>query len=219
MPQIFPRSSNVISKMTILGVVIVLAVVIGVLVWYTHSTTFTKVGVAVPQPITFPHNLHVSTLGMNCRYCHVGVDQSAFADLPSTQTCMSCHSQIDVKVPAIQQIAASYASGTSIHWNRVNSLPDFVYFNHQIHVDKGVGCETCHGRMDQKTTAVRAKYFYMSTCVDCHKDPAQYLRPQANIYDMGYKPSEDQATLGPKLMKQYNILPPSQLTNCSICHR
>lgn len=219
MPQIFPRSSNVISKLTILGIVIIVAAITGVLVWYTHSTTFTKVGVAVPQPITFPHNLHVGTLGMNCRYCHVGVDQSAFADLPSTLTCMTCHSQIDVKVAALQPLRDSYTNGTPIQWNRVNSLPDYVYFNHEIHVDKGVGCETCHGRMDLKTTAVRAKYFYMSTCVDCHKDPAPYLRPQANIYDMGYKPSEDQAILGPQLMKQYNIMPASQLTNCSICHR
>jgi hypothetical protein len=219
MPQLFPPRSNKISKLSILAGVALLVVVTGGLVWYTHSTVYTKVGVAIPQPVPFPHSYHVGVLGLNCRYCHTGVDQSSFADVPPAETCMSCHSQIALNVASLQPVRDSYANGTPIQWNRVNSLPDYVYFNHQIHVDKGVGCETCHGRMDKETTAVRAKYFYMATCTDCHKNPAPSLRPQANIYDMGYTPSESQATLGPKLMKEYNIMSPNQLTNCSICHR
>lgn len=219
MPQLFPPRSNQISRLSILGVVALAAVVTGALVWYSHSSIVTKVGVNIPQPVPFPHSLHIGVLGLNCRYCHVGVDQSSFADLPPSETCMSCHSQIATDKADLQPVRDSYAKGTPIQWNRVNSLPDYVYFNHQIHINKGVGCETCHGRMDQEITAVRAKYFYMDTCTECHKNPGKYLRPQANIYDMGYTPAEDQATLGPKLVKEYNIMSPVQLTNCSICHR
>lgn len=219
MPQLFPARSNFIAKISILAAVLFIALVTGGLVWYTHSTVFSKVGVAIPQPVPFPHSLHISVLGLNCRYCHVGVDQSSFADLPSAETCMTCHSQIAKTAASLQPVRDSYANGTSIQWNRVNSLLDYVYFNHQIHVDKGVGCETCHGRMDQEITAVRAKYFYMDTCTECHKNPEKYLRPQANIYDMGYVPAEDQALIGSRLAKEYNIMSPVQLTNCSICHR
>ena len=219
MPQLFPPRSNSISRLSILGVLILLVAGTGAGIWYTHSSKFTKVGVRIPQPIPFPHNLHITTLGLNCRYCHDSVDQSSFADLPPAETCMSCHSQIAANDPVLQPLRDSYNKGTPIQWNRVNSLPDYVYFNHQIHVTKGIGCETCHGRMDKETTAVRAKYFYMDTCTECHRDPSKYLRPLANIYDMGYTPSEDQAILGAQLMKEYNILPASQLINCSICHR
>ncbi len=219
MPQIFPPRSNILSKISILVILILLVAVTAVLVWYFHSTTFTQVGVRIPQPVTFPHVIHITGVNMNCRYCHAGVDQSSFADLPPAETCMSCHTQISKTAADLKPIRDSYANGTPIQWNRVNNLPDYVYFDHQIHIAKGVGCETCHGRMDKETTAVRAKYFYMTTCTECHKNPEKYLRPQANVYDMGYVPSEDQATLGPKLVKEYNIMSPNQLNNCSICHR
>jgi hypothetical protein len=219
MPQLFPPRSNTFARFSILAVLILGAAVTGGLVWYTHSPTFTKVGVAVPQPVPFPHNLHLTALGLNCRYCHTGVDQSSFADLPPAETCMSCHSQVAKENANLQPVRDSYTRGAPLAWNRVNNLPDYVYFDHQIHIAKGVGCETCHGRMDKVTTAVRAKYFYMNTCTECHNNPAKYLRPQANIYDMGYTPSEDQATLGPRLVKDYNLLSSTQLTNCSICHR
>lgn len=219
MSQIFPPRSNIISRISILAIPILLAAVAGGLVWYAHSPAFTKVGVPISQPVPFPHSVHVTAVGLNCRYCHDGVDQTSFADLPSAQTCWTCHSQIQPNAAALKPVRDSYTNGTPIQWNRVNSLPDYVYFNHQIHIAKGVGCETCHGRMDKVSTAVRAKYFYMTTCTECHWDPGKYLRPQANIYTMGYTPSENQATLGPKLVKEYNLLSPVQLVNCSICHR
>jgi hypothetical protein len=219
MPQLFPPRSNKIAKFSILAIVILLAAIAGGVELYLHSSAFTQVGVAIPQPVPFSHNLHISALGLNCRYCHVGVDQTSFADIPNAETCMSCHSVIAATAADLQPIRDSYNNNTPIVWNRVNSLPDYVYFNHQIHIAKGVGCETCHGRMDKETTAVRAIYFTMAACTECHRDPAQYLRPQANIYDMGYVPSQDQATLGQKLMEQYNIMSPTQLTNCSNCHR
>ena len=219
MPQLFPPSSNRFARISIIVTALVIVMLVGGLVAYTHSAKFTKVGQAISQPVPFPHKFHITQLGLNCRYCHASVDQSSFADLPPAETCMSCHSQIALEVDSLQPIRDSYRKGVPVMWNRVNDLPDYVYFDHQIHVTKGVGCETCHGRMDQVNTAVRYKYFYMTTCTECHKYPEKYLRPQENIYDMGYEPAQDQTTLGMELVQQNKLLPSSQLTNCSICHR
>ena len=219
MTPIFSRRSNFIAKASILGGAILLAAIIGLLVWWLHSPTFTRVGVPVAQPVPYSHQLHVAALGLNCRYCHDSVDKSAFADLPSTETCMTCHSQIATNVASLAPVRDSWLTGLPIQWNRVNQLPDYVYFNHEIHIAKGVGCETCHGRVDTMTTDVKANTFNMGFCLDCHRDPAKYLRPLDQIYTMGYQPSEDQLTLGAQLVQEYDIMSPSQLTNCSICHR
>jgi len=132
---------------------------------------------------------------------------------------MSCHSQIALDSPLLIPVRDSWKTGKPIQWNRVNQLPDHVYFDHHIHVNKGVGCETCHGRVDQMVTAVKANTFYMAWCLKCHSDPAKFVRPLDQVYTMGYTPAENQDTLGPQLVNQYNIMPPGQLTNCSICHR
>lgn len=219
MPPIFPPRSNMFARASILGVLVLTAVVTGLLVLWTHSSAFNKVGVTIPQPVPFPHSLHVTVVGLNCRYCHDSVDKSSFADLPPTQTCMSCHSQVKTESPLLAPVRESWSSGKPIEWNRVNDLPDYVFFNHQIHVKKGVGCETCHGRMDTVATAVKAETFYMAWCLDCHREPEKYLRPVDKVYDMGYKPAEDQKTLGKRLVAEYGVMPPSQLMNCSICHR
>jgi hypothetical protein len=216
---IFSRRTNLYARASILGGILLLGVIVGLLVWWVHSSTFTKVGVAVPQPVPYSHKLHVVAVGLNCRYCHDSVDKSAFANLPSTETCMTCHSQIAATASDLAPVRASWTTGNPIQWNRVNQLPDFVYFDHQIHIAKGVGCESCHGRVDTMTTDVKAQTFYMSFCVDCHRDPAKYLRPADQIYTMGYKPAGDQLTIGKQLMQEYNIMAPNQLTNCSICHR
>jgi len=219
MPPIFPPRSNLFARVSILVLLILLLVVGGSVIWWLHSSTFTNVGVPVAQPVPFPHSFHVGVLKLNCRYCHVGVDQSSFADMPPTETCMSCHSQVATTNPILAPIRDSWKNNTPIQWNRVNRLPDYVYFNHEAHINKGVGCETCHGRVDQMTTDVKDNTFYMSWCLNCHRNPAQTVRPLANVYDMGYQPAGDQQTLGAKLVKEYNIMPPQQLTNCSICHR
>ena len=219
MTPIFSRRTNFLAKASILGGVILLAAVTGFLVWWLHSPTFTHVGVAVAQPVPYSHQLHVAALGLNCRYCHDSVDKSAFADLPSTETCMTCHSQIATNVASLAPVRDSWTTGLPIQWNRVNQLPDFVYFNHEIHIAKGVGCETCHGRVDTMTTDVKVNNFTMGFCLDCHRDPAKYLRPLDQVYTMGYKPSGDQLTLGAQLVQEYDIMSPTQLTNCSICHR
>lgn len=219
MHPIFPPRSNLFARLSILIALILLAAITGFLVWWVHSSAFTKVGVTIQQPVPFPHNFHVAGLGLNCRYCHDAVDKSSFADLPPTETCMSCHSQIATDRPVLAPVRESWQTGKPIQWNRVNSLPDFVYFDHHIHVQKGIGCETCHGRVDQMTTNVKENTLFMTWCLNCHRNPAKYIRPVDKVFEMGYKPAENQATLGPKLVKEYNILPPSQLINCSICHR
>jgi hypothetical protein len=219
MPPIFPPRSNTFARLSILIVLAVLTILVALLVWFLHSSTFNKVGLNVPQPVPFPHNLHVASLGLNCRYCHDSVDKSSFADLPPTETCMSCHSQIALDRPSLEPIRQSWKTGVPVQWNRVNELPGYVYFDHHIHVSKGVGCESCHGRVDQMTTNVKANTFYMAWCLDCHRNPAKFVRPKDKVYQMGYTPAEDQATLGPKLVKEYSIMGPGQLMNCSICHR
>ncbi len=219
MPPIFPRRSNLIAKASILVGLLLVVVVIGVWYWWVHSSAFTRVGVSVPQPVNFPHNVHVGALGLDCRYCHSFVDKADFADLPPTETCMTCHSQIATNSPALQAVRQSWQTGQPIAWNRVNRLPGFVYFSHQIHVNKGIGCEFCHGRVDQMTTDVKEQTFYMGFCLDCHKNPAKNLRPLDQVYKMGYQPPTDQRTLGNQLMQEYRILPVSQLINCDICHR
>lgn len=220
MPPIFPPRSNTFARASIVVVLVLIAALTAAAVWYVHSSTFNKVGVEVQQPIPFPHNFHVGVLGLNCRYCHDAVDKSSFADLPPTETCMSCHSQIALQDPLLQPVRDSYATGKPIQWVRVNRVPDYVYFDHHIHISKGVGCETCHGRMDLVKTAVKANTFYMAWCLQCHRDPANFIRPVANVYDMGYKPAGgNQRAVGEQLVKQYNIMPSSQLLNCSICHR
>lgn len=219
MPPIFPPRSNLIARLSIPVLLILVAVIGGILIWYTHSSAFNHVGVKIDQPVPFPHNLHVSGLGLNCRYCHDAVDKSSFADLPPTETCMTCHSQVATTSPNLQPVRDSWKTGKPIQWNRVNQLPDYVYFDHHIHINKGIGCESCHGRVDQMTTNVKANTFYMTFCIHCHKNPAEYIRPVDQVYTMGYKPSQDQATLGPQLVQEYNILPTRQLLNCSICHR
>jgi hypothetical protein len=219
MAPIFPPRSNTLARLSILAVLILIAAISAFFVWWVHSSTFNKVGVAVPQPVPYPHSVHVSALGLNCRYCHDSVDKSAFADLPPTETCMTCHSQIATTNADLAPVRDSWQTGVPIQWNRVNKLPDYVYFDHHIHVTKGVGCESCHGRVDQMTTDVKANTFYMAWCLECHRNPEKYIRPVANVYDMGYQPKEDQLTLGRQLVKEYNILPPEQLLNCSTCHR
>jgi hypothetical protein len=219
MQPVFPPRSNLIARLSLLVIPLVLAIVIGALVWYTHSPAFNKVGVEVPQPVDFSHSWHIGVVQLDCRYCHSSVDNSSFAGIPPTQTCMSCHSMVKLDSPKLQPVRDSWETGQPIVWNRVNNTPDYVYFDHQIHVKKGVGCETCHGRMDQVNAAVKAETLYMAWCIDCHREPEKFLRPLDKVYTMNYTPSEDQATLGARLVDEYNILPVFQLMNCSTCHR
>lgn len=219
MSQIFHPASNTFARATIFGAVFVLAGIIAVGWFLVRSSYATGVGVPVNQPVPFSHQHHVGGLGIDCRYCHSTVETSSFAGIPPTYTCMSCHSQIWSDSPTLKPVRDSLANDTPIQWNPVNQLPDYVYFNHSIHVDKGVGCVTCHGRVDQMPLTEKAQSLQMQWCLDCHREPERYIRPRENVFDMDWQPAEDQLTLGRRLMQEYQILPPAQLTSCSTCHR
>jgi len=218
MPQLFTHHSNWIARASILGG---LGLVTGVLVLLgaiNRSEYTTDVGQARAQPVPFSHARHVAMNGIDCRYCHTSVEESGFAGIPPTETCMSCHSQVLVDAPMLEPVRESYRTGKPIQWARVHDVPDFVYFNHSIHIAKGVGCESCHGRVDKMPMTWKVASMQMEWCLDCHRDPAKNLRPKDKVFEMGYRPAGDQHTIGDSLVKAYNINL-KQLTNCSVCHR
>lgn len=227
MAQIFHPSTNVVAKTLIIAVLLGLPTVACAL--YAANMTYgNKVYMPIEQPVQFSHKHHVADDGLDCRFCHTSVDKSAFAGIPPTETCMTCHSQIWSDSPELLPVQESFRTGKPIEWNRVHDMPDFVYFNHEIHVNKGVGCESCHGRVDQMPLVQKVHTMSMAWCVDCHRNPEKEIRPKDKVYDMGWDASQmmdedglpyTQAKLGAKLVKDYKILPPEQLTNCSICHR
>ncbi|HVZ40098.1 MAG TPA: cytochrome c3 family protein [Candidatus Kapabacteria bacterium] len=218
MAQLFHRSSNTLSKVSIFAVLFLIAGALAFLYAYHNSDYMTYVDVPREQPVQFTHEHHVAGLGIDCRYCHTSVEKSSFAGIPPTETCMSCHSQIWTNAAILAPIRESFRTGIPVKWTRVHDLPDYVFFNHSIHVAKGIGCESCHGRVDKMPLMWKANTLYMQWCLSCHRDPAKNIRPRDQIVTMGYKPSEDQAVLGPKLVNEYHVNV-KQLTNCSICHR
>lgn len=216
MSQIFRPRANQLARTSLVGGLVglfVLAWAIGLLM---RSDFVTGANTNVEQPVQFSHAHHVGGLGIDCRYCHTSVDQAAFANIPPTKTCMNCNSQIWATSPYLEPVRASWRTGESLQWVRVHNLPDFVYFNHAIHVKKGIGCETCHGRLDQMPGIYQAKSLQMEWCLDCHRRPEQYVRPREAVFEMGYRPAVSQAVLGPELVKAYDI---QSLTTCSVCHR
>jgi hypothetical protein len=158
----------------------------------------------------------VSDIGIDCRYCHTFVEEAAVAGLPPTKTCMNCHAQIWAESPMLEPVRASWRTDTSLAWVRVHDLPDFVYFDHSIHVQKGIGCVTCHGRVDEMPLMWRQHSLLMEWCLECHRAPERFVRPRAFVFSMDWQPAEDQLTLGRKLVQDYHI---AKLTSCSVCHR
>ena len=216
MPQIFHRSANTLSKLSLAGLLIVVGTLIFTAILVARSNYVTRAHEYVEQPVQFSHRHHVKDDGIDCRYCHTSVETSAFAGIPPTKTCMNCHSQIWSQAPILEPIRASFRDDKPIRWVRVHDLPDFVYFNHSIHVKKGMGCETCHGRIDNMPLTLQENTLQMEWCINCHRNPANYVRPRAEIYTMGYKPTVPQSVLGPQLVKEYEI---RGNTSCSTCHR
>jgi hypothetical protein len=215
MAQIFHPSTNTISKVSIFGGVFILAGLVWLGLVLVDSAYATQVGVVIDQPVPFSHEHHVGGLGIDCRYCHTSVEESSFAGIPPTETCMSCHSIIWSDSPTLEPVRASLRTGQSLEWVRVNNLPDFVYFNHSIHINKGVGCETCHGRVDQMPLTRKAESLHMSWCLECHRAPQKFIRPRDQVFTMGWQPPPDYNGL--QLVADYGIHV-EQLTNCSICH-
>lgn len=177
------------------------------------------VGYMPTQPVPYSHAVHVGQLGMDCRYCHNTVEQAAFAALPPTQTCMNCHVNFKPDSPRLLAVQESYATGKPVEWLKVHDLPDYVFFNHSAHVNKGVGCVTCHGRIDRMEVVYQDQPLSMGWCLDCHRAPEKHLRPVEHVTEMDWVPPEDQLTLGRRLKTQYNIRDEKYLTNCSLCHR
>jgi len=216
MSQIFQKSANTLSKVSLFGVLTLVASLILLAMVLGRSSYVTRANEFVEQPIQFSHLHHVTDDGIDCRYCHTSVETSSFAGIPPTKTCMNCHSQLFANQPILEPVRASFRNDTPMRWIRVHDLPDFVYFNHSIHVKKGVGCESCHGRVDQMPLTLQPQSLQMEWCLSCHRAPENFVRPRSEITTMGYRPSEPQSVLGPRLVKEYNI---QSLTTCSTCHR
>ncbi len=219
MPQIFHRSTNTLSRLSIFGAVIFAAALLWLIAAVNRSAYVTDTQVARAQPVPFSHEHHVAGLGIDCRYCHSAVEVSSFAGIPPTATCMNCHSQIWSGSDVLKPLRDSFQTGVPIRWTRVHNLPDFVYFNHSIHVSKGVGCVTCHGPVDRMPLMWQHQSLQMEWCLDCHRAPEQYLRPREQVFNMTWRPDREPRALGRQLVKQYNIRNPRELTSCSTCHR
>src|ERR1044071_2977279 len=216
MPQIFHRRTNAIARITILGAVFILAIVTWLLVVVFRSDYLTEAQVVREQPVPFSHKHHEADDGLDCRYCHTPVETSAFAGLPPTETCMTCHSQIWADSPMLDPVRASIRSNTPLRWTRVHDLPDFVYFDHSIHVKKGIGCSTCHGAVDEMPLMWRENTLLMEWCLDCHRAPERYVRPREAVFRMDWTPPPNQHEVGRRLVTQYKI---RTLTDCYTCHR
>jgi hypothetical protein len=216
--QIFHPSANPISKVTIFGSVLILGGILALLYVYFRSPYETEVGIVQPQPVQFSHEHHVAGLGIDCRYCHTSVEESNYAGIPPTHTCMTCHSQIWNDSPMLAPVRQSYETGEPLVWNRVHDLADFVYFNHSIHVQKGVGCSSCHGDVSEMPLMFKAEPMTMAWCLECHREPERYLRPLTEIYNTDWEPHSDQLTVGIQLLQEYGIFK-ERLTDCYVCHR
>jgi Cytochrome c7 and related cytochrome c/Class III cytochrome C family len=220
MSQVFHRSTNVISKVSAVGAVILIGAIFWFMDAWSKSGYNTQAFVSREQPVQFSHKHHAGDDGIDCRYCHTSVEVSASAGIPPTKTCMNCHAQIWSNAPYLEPVRESFRTGEPIKWVRVHDLPDFVYFNHSIHVNKGVGCSTCHGRVDQMPLMMQVQSLQMQWCIDCHRSPEQVLRPKNRIFDMSWEPGPNQAQQGKELAENvYHLQNKNVLTSCSTCHR
>lgn len=218
MAQVFHRSTNTLSKVSLFGAAFLAAFALYLILEVNRSGYVTRAGEVRDQPIAFSHQHHVGGLGIDCRYCHTSVEVSATAGMPPTRTCMNCHSQIWSQSPMLEPVRASFRSGESIEWVRVHDLPDFVYFNHSVHVNRGVGCTTCHGAVDRMPLMFQEKSLQMEWCLGCHRQPEKYVRPQEEVFNpsFSWKAPDTQETKGPEIVRARNIRP---RTSCNTCHR
>ena len=219
MRQLFAPGADALLRLALLVVsvgAILLLVVVGAV---ARSDYVSGVGIAPEQPVPFSHKHHSGELGLDCRYCHTSVEQQADAGMPPTHTCMTCHSQIWTGAPMLAPVRDSLADDLPLHWVRVNHIPSYVYFNHSVHVTKGIGCSSCHGAITSMQLTFRVKAFHMDFCIACHRNPQDNVRTPDQVWNMDWSPPADQATKGPELVAQYHIRNAAQLTDCSICHR
>ncbi len=217
MASLFRPRANALSAIILIGIlVLVVAFCIAGYLYY-QSPYHTGTGYAPEQPVPFSHQHHVGGLGIDCQYCHTSVKTSDFAGIPPTHTCMTCHSQEWTNAEMLAPVRQSLAQDEPLRWVRVHNLADYVYFSHRAHVNNGVGCESCHGRVDKMPLMVQKKPLSMQWCLECHRNPAPNLRPENRITAMGYSPGND-GVAGEELIEHYGI-PLDRLTECTTCHR
>lgn len=214
--QIFHRSANSLSKVSIVSGLLLAGGIIALAYTIDRGAYITDVRVVKEQPVQFSHKHHVYDDGIDCRYCHTSVENSARAGLPATEICMSCHSQIWINAAALEPVRESWRSGKSLEWTRVHDLPDYVYFNHSIHLNKGIGCSACHGQVQNITYMYKQNTLYMNWCLECHRQPEKFIRPRAEVFNTAYIYPSNQMELGSKLVSEYHV---QKLTDCATCHR
>jgi menaquinone reductase, multiheme cytochrome c subunit len=213
--MLFPKWTNKVPAILLASAVIGICVAVFV-IWYWASPKNYYVGYQPKQPIAYSHKIHAGQLGMDCRYCHFNVERSKHAGVPPTEVCMNCHNFIKTTSPEIQKVHESNKSGNAVPWVRIHRLPDFAFFDHSAHVNKGVSCVSCHGRVDQMDEVRAVEPLSMSWCLDCHRNPAPNIRDRKQVTNLAWKPDEDPIVVGRKFMELYNVHP---RTDCSTCHR
>jgi cytochrome c7-like protein/class III cytochrome C family protein len=217
MSKIFPKSVNALP----LQIVIFLFVLGGVAaagITYYATPKYLRVGYQPVQPVPFEHSLHAGQLGIDCRYCHASVEKSGTSSIPAAQTCMNCHSQIKTTSPLLEVVRESYKTGDPVPWIKIHQTPDYVYFNHSVHVTRGISCVECHGKVNEMSTVYHAKSHSMSFCLDCHRDPAAHLRNPEDVFNLDSNTLADQGKLdeAKKFVHDWKVKPPQ---SCSGCHR
>ena len=216
MASLFSRSANTKTRIALIALFVIIVGVPTLLMLWMRTPYITGAMNPITQPVNFDHRHHAVDDGINCVYCHSTVERSPYAGVPATEVCMGCHNQIWANSPQLEPVRRSYLENRPIPWQRVNRVPDFVYFDHSIHVNKGVGCETCHGRVDQMARVYQAEPLTMGWCLNCHRHPEAYLRPVDEVTTMGWRPDRPQSELRRELRKLYNV---QSLTYCTTCHR
>lgn len=218
MANIFPRSANYLPiKIAICALVLGGALTAAIAYYFTPK--YTRVGYKPDQPVSFPHDVHVAQLGMDCRYCHSYVEVSPHSNIPTTQTCMNCHTQVQATSPRLAGLRESWTTEKPIEWVQIHKTPDYVYYNHAAHVNRGISCVSCHGQVNQMDIVEHAKPHSMDWCLDCHRAPENHLRPVEEVYNLDWKPpaGQTQQEIGLKLKEAWNVQPPVE--NCAGCHR
>ena len=217
MAQVFSQRFTLLLRLAVLSALAALGT--AVIVYRINARADAPLDDPVEQPVPFSHQHHVRDDGIDCRYCHTSVETSAVAGIPPLATCMTCHSQLFTDAPPLAPLMNAYRGGPALQWNRVHDLPDFVYFDHSIHVAKGVGCTTCHGPIDRMPLVRRVASLEMQWCLDCHRAPERFLRPRDHVFDVDWRPLPDQLERGARLRKAYGLRSTRELTDCSTCHR
>ena len=218
MSKLFPKSANRLPLQIIVYLFLVGGIATAAITYYA-TPKYSRVGYAPVQPVPYSHKLHVGQLGLDCRYCHSNVDDSSHATVPTAQTCMNCHSQVKKDSPLLAPVRQSYESGLPVEWVRIHQAPDYVYFYHAVHVNRGVSCVSCHGNVDEMDVVEHAQPLSMSFCLDCHRNPEAHIRPVDQVTNLKWEaPGGESGQLeqGRKFVHDWNVMPPQ---SCSGCHR